>query len=169
MNEALLLTPEHLHVALNHVPLIGFGAAMIPLLYALILRNRTAYLLSFLMILLFGAAVFAVMETGEGAYARFQDGPLQTLLDDAGRDAMYTHLDAANFTVKFIHAEAALGLAGLLACWKFERALYPLGMLSLVLGLICIGLMVNTAAWGGYIRHPEFRPSPVSTNAVPTP
>ncbi len=47
-----MFTPEHLHVALNHVALIGFAVAIIPLLVALMRKDRGA-LLSALLIVLF--------------------------------------------------------------------------------------------------------------------
>ena len=33
-----LMTPEHLHAVLNHLPLLGIASACIPLLYGLIVN-----------------------------------------------------------------------------------------------------------------------------------
>ncbi len=44
-----LMTPEHLHAVLNHLPLLGVASACIPLLYGLIRKNNEGGILAGLM------------------------------------------------------------------------------------------------------------------------
>ena len=61
-----MFTPEHLHVALNHVALIGFAVAVIPLLIGLIRKDCGALLSGLLIVLICGLSIPVVMETGDG-------------------------------------------------------------------------------------------------------
>ncbi|MGA0334305.1 MAG: hypothetical protein ACO3NW_10155 [Kiritimatiellia bacterium] len=38
------MTPEHLHLALNHLPLLGAALSLIPILIGLLTRNRMTLL-----------------------------------------------------------------------------------------------------------------------------
>ena len=62
-----MFTPEHLHVALNHVALIGLSVAILPLMIGLIRKDRGALLSGLLIVLICGLSIPVVMETGEGA------------------------------------------------------------------------------------------------------
>ena len=51
------LEPEHLHVLLNHLPLVGLVVAVVVLVVALLLRNRPATILALALVgLLAGTA-----------------------------------------------------------------------------------------------------------------
>jgi len=56
------ITPEHLHVTVNHIPLIGLAFACVPLLFALIAKQRSVLWVGLIMVLLGGA------QEGHGEY-----------------------------------------------------------------------------------------------------
>lgn len=158
-----MLTPDHLHVLVNHLPIIGLIATLIPLLYALIRREKNTLLVSFLMCLIFGGSIAIVMDSGEEAEEDIEHGNrLSTMLDDAGRRWLHEHEERAEKGAIIAYVTAGIGLLGLLSLWKWTRAAFPIGILALLLCFASVAAMAWVSQAGGCIRHPEFRP--IETN-----
>jgi len=145
------MTPAHLHLVFNHLPILGTLFGILVLLAGLALRNpsvkRTA-----LGVLVMSAG-FAVMAsfTGEGAEEAVEGLP------GIGEALIGRHEDLAEM---FLFASLALGAVALLTfisdlfSWKITRALYVLVLAG------AAGTMVlawQTGSSGGEIRHPEIR------------
>ncbi|HQR06027.1 MAG TPA: hypothetical protein PLN21_04345 [Gemmatales bacterium] len=79
-----LMTPEHLHAMLNHLPLLGVASACIRLLYGLIRKNSEVVFVALLMVAIFGASAFFVMMSGNQAEARFEHSEYSSMLDASG-------------------------------------------------------------------------------------
>ena len=154
---SLLLTPEHVHVALNHIPLIGLAVACIPLLYGLIRRQRAALVAGMLVALLCSASAPIVTGTGEGAAERFTGDALAGVLDDAGMNWIGVHSARADKAVWLIYAVALVAAAGLVAMWKRPRLDAIAGVAVLLLCIVSTLAMIWVADAGGKIRHSEFR------------
>lgn len=153
-----VLTPAHLHVAVNHLPLIGLAATLIPLLYGLIRREMHTLRVGFLMCVLFGGATTLVMFSGEEADEDIEHGSkLGTLLDTSGRHWLHEHEERAEAVSWAAYATAALGLAGLLVQWKRPQFSRPFAALALVFCMVSVLGMIWVAQAGGRISHPEFR------------
>ena len=161
-----LFSPAHLHVALNHVPIIGLSVACLPVLIGIVFHSRGALASGLLAVILCVCTMPAVMQTGGGAYDAFMDGSIQPGLDDAGKTALRQHAHRANITAPLVYAAGILALLALLALIKFPSQAAWIGWAVLLGCTISIGLSVWTAEAGGWIRHPEFRPTSKST---PTP
>ena len=161
-----LFSPAHLHVALNHIPIIGLSVACLPVLIGIVFHSRGALASGLLAVILCAAMLPAVMQTGGAAYDAFMDGSIQPGLDEAGRTALRQHAHRADITAPLVYAAGILALLCLLALIKFPRQAAWIGWAVLLGCAISIGLSVWTAEAGGWIRHPEFRPAPKST---PTP
>ncbi|MFA6174936.1 MAG: hypothetical protein WC701_14835 [Kiritimatiellales bacterium] len=149
-----MFTPEHLHVALNHVALIGLSVAIIPLMIGLIRKDRGALLSGLLIVLICGLSIPVVMETGEGA-AGIQ-------LDSAAAAFLESHASRADIAAVFVYIALALAAAGLLIMRFAPSYQYKVAALVLAACIICTALLVWTAEAGGQIRHPEFRPAPAA-------
>ena len=109
------LTPEHLHVVLNHLPLIGLAASLLPLLYGLLRKKTEVVTIALCMCVLFGASTAAVMWTGEAAEDRFEKSTMAAPLDAAGKKWMDIHEDRAKIAAMAGYVAVAVGLASLLA------------------------------------------------------
>lgn len=153
-------TPEYLHVILNHIPLVGFMSAVIPLLYALIRREKHTLRIAFVMMVVFGLCMPVVMVTGLRAQQRFEQEALAAHLDDAGLAWIYEHEERAKKTAVAVYITTGVALAGLILGFKSFKLQYPAGVLCLICIIVCIALMAWTAEAGGKIRHTEFRPPP---------
>lgn len=160
-----LLTPEHLHVALNHLPLIGLAASLLPLLYGLFRKNTEVLIIALCMCVLFGGSTFAVMWTGETAEDRFEQTSMPVLLDAAGKKWMEIHEDRAKIAAVSGYLVAVIGLVSLvLGKWSTQYR-YLGGWVTCIALVTAITLMVWVADSGGQIRHPEFRSAVQSTNS----
>jgi peptidoglycan/LPS O-acetylase OafA/YrhL len=153
-----MFTPEHLHVALNHVALIGFAVAIIPLLVALFRKDRGALLSALLIVLLCGFSIPVVSETGDGAAERLITGEAGVQLDSAAGMFLHEHEERADVAATAVYITMGLAAAGLLVMRIKPQHQYKLAALVLIGCVVCTALLVWTAEAGGQIRHPEFRP-----------
>ena len=158
-----LLTPAHLHLALNHVPIIGLAVACLPVLVGILFHSRGALASGLLAVILCAGTMPFIMETGEEAQESFVDGSISPGMDVAGKAAFREHGHRAKFTAPVVYAAGILALVALLALIKFPRQAAWIGWAVLVGSTLSIALSVWTAEAGGRIRHPEFRPEPKST------
>jgi uncharacterized membrane protein len=147
-----IFTIVHLHLLLNHLPIIVPGVALV--LVALALRRRDDYLARVAMAILVAGAVTALPSylTGEGAEHAVRDLPGVT------RELIERHSDIA------LVAAIVLGVLGAFALWALWRYRRPAQLPRTVVGLTLAGtvvasaLMAYTGLLGGQIRHTEARP-----------
>jgi hypothetical protein len=154
---ASLFTPAHLHLALNHVPIIGLSVAALPLLIGILFKSRGALASGLLAVVLCVGTLPAIMETGEAAQESFVDGSIEPGMDQAGKAAFREHSGRAKFTAPVVYAAGLLALIALLTLIKFPREAGIIGWAVFIGILLSVGLSVWTAEAGGRIRHPEFR------------
>jgi uncharacterized membrane protein len=147
------MTAAHLHLAVNHVPVVLVPAAAVMLLYALLKKSVDLIkgaLALLIVSTMFGAAAFL---TGEPA----EDALMQ--IPEVSREAIEPHEELATF------AAGATTLAGILALivllkWQ-PGGVTPWTMIAtLVVALVAAGLLAWTAYLGGWINHPELRGDP---------
>ena len=158
-----MFTPEHLHVALNHVALIGLPVAIIPLTIALLRKDRGALLSGLLIVLLCGLSIPVVMETGDGTAERLVTGEAGVQLDSAAGIFLHEHEERADVASVFVYITMGIAAAGLLVMRIRPKHQYKFAALVLIGCVVCTALLVWTAEAGGQIRHPEFRPAATST------
>lgn len=147
----------HLHLALNHVPVLGT-----PFLLGFFLwswaRGQTVTLRFCLwLFVVLAAASIAIKFTGDFSAEALEKTPG---FDKALIERHEQSADQATTGVFFMGIAAAVALF-------FSRGGRPtpkwsLGLLA-ILALATFLLMVRTANFGGHIRHPEIRPAPAQT------
>jgi uncharacterized membrane protein len=146
-----MFTLVHLHLLLNHLPIIVTGLALALLAVALWRPNETLARTG--LVFLVGAAVSALPTylTGEGAEDAVRKLPGVT------KEIIERHSDIALYAALLV---GALGLVALYGLWKYRRpAPLPHGLvLGLFVGsIIGTGLMAYTGLLGGQVRHTEVR------------
>lgn len=159
-----LLTAEHLHILLNHLPIIGLPISAAALTMALLVKSRPAQLIALLLVLSTAASVWTVNATGESAYKR-----IRGLADDVGVDWLDTHQERAEKFAPLFYTLTILAAAALLAPRKWPRSATPLALATLVLTMGGAAASGWIALAGGQVRHPEFRsgPAPSSEESIP--
>lgn len=142
----------HLHLALNHVPVLGTPFLLGLLLWSWARRQAATLRLCLWLFVVLAAASIAIKFTGDFAAEKVGSA---TGFDKALIDRHEESADQATTGVFFMGVAAALALY----LSRLGRATpnWSLGLLSL-LALATCALMVRTANFGGHIRHPEIRP-----------
>lgn len=133
----------HLHLLLNHIPTVGFGAAVVLFVAGLMKKSGDLTQASFAAF--FVNALLAIPAYVSGNAAEF------ILRDQPGMSAsvLAAHQNAALLGFIFIQIT---GLVGWVALWRFQRWTIPA---LLGLSVATFALMARTANIGGAIRHPE--------------
>lgn len=150
----------HLHLLLNHVPVLGTAFAVLLLAYGAARHSADVTRASLGAFILFGLLGIVVYLTGEPAEEAVEHLP------GVSKSLIEAHEEAAFVAMLLL---AAFGLAALVALIRFRggRSI-PRGVVlsALLLSLIPAGAMAWTANLGGQIRHEEIRSgSPVPTAA----
>lgn len=150
----------HLHLLLNHLPVIGSVFGLLLLAVAAWRRSDELSKVSLGFLTLLGAASIVVYLTGEPAQDAVENLPG---FSEAIADR---HEDAALLATIITATLGALALAALFA---YRRRGVPrwLTTLALVCTLGSTGFMGYVANLGGQIRHTEIRPGSMSSGAGP--
>jgi len=162
-----LFTPAHLHIAINHVPIIGLAVSCLPVLIGILFHSRGALASGLLAVILCAGFMPAIMETGEAAQESFVDGSIDPGMDVAGKAAFREHSHRAKATAPVVYAAGILAAVSLLALIRFPRQAAWIGWAVLLGCALSVGLSVWTAEAGGRIRHAEFRPAEKSSTKQP--
>lgn len=152
-----MLNPEHLHLALNHVAFLGSGFAILPIAIGAYLRNRALWTTGLIMAIASGALMPLVMESGEGAYERYEDGPVASYLDEGAEEALEHHEHRAEAWGWVLLANAGVAaLATVLSFWN-QRIGRIAAFVSIATCLCALFVGTWIAQSGGEIRRPDFR------------
>lgn len=143
---------EHVHVLLNHFPVVGLAMAILALVLALIFHSRKTEIVALILVLVAAASAWPVNFTGQRAYKA-----VRGITDDNGTDWLDEHKERAEQVAPAFYAFALLAAAALLVPLRWPRAARPLVIATLALALFCEGAGGWIALAGGQIRHPEFR------------
>ncbi len=155
--------PIHLHLLVNHVPVMGTWFVLLLLLIAWIRRSEEITRLGLWLTVLLGAATAGVFLTGDPAAHA-----LRLRLGTALRPFVHAHDDAAGWamTVTIVTAVAAA-----VALFLGRRGAVPrfwLGI-TIALALFATAVVARAAYLGGLIRHDEIRGGTVSPSPSPGP
>ena len=133
----------HLHLLLNHIPTVGFAAAVILFVTGLMKKSRDLTQASYAA--LFLTALLAIPAYISGNAAEF------ILREEAGisTPVLAAHQSAAALGFVFIQLT---GVVAWVALWRFQRWTTPA---LLALSAATCALMARAATMGGGIRHPE--------------
>ena len=141
----------HIHLALNHVPVIGLLIALLLLAVATLRRSAELTRVSYALLVLLAATTVVVYLTGEPAEELVENLPgfSEALVEEHEEVALIATIGMG-----------VLGLVALVGLIRFRPpwiapAWYGRGVL--LLALLMGGVMVWTANLGGQIRHSEIR------------
>ena len=152
------LQPEHLHVMLNHFPIILTLLVPPILLAGLFFQQKPILAVGFSLALLGALTTPVVMQTGHSAHTRFEMGQIQPPLDEEGDIAAEMHEDMAEKAAPLLYFVGFGGIAGLLIL-RFRPAWAKGAALAVIVAAGVASIFtLQSAQLGGRIRHPEFRP-----------
>ena len=151
------MTPEHMHLAVNHIPAIGVACALLPILVGVVLSNKTSLIVGLVLAAVCGWTTTIVMETGEDAYERYEEGPVKPFLDQNVEKFLEIHEERAEIWSKVMYAAAILATISLaLTLWRFDIGRWA-SILVILTSLSSIGAGIWIAESGGKIRRVDLR------------
>jgi uncharacterized membrane protein len=147
------MNDAHLHMVVNHFPIIGtvFGFGI--LIVGLVLKNKTLQNTSYTLFIV--AAIFAAisMGTGEGAEELVEDMP------NIGKEIIHEHEELAEKLAVLLYVLGGLSLVGLYLNFKNHSKAKLLSFLILGIATAGLFLVQKVGTSGGEIRHTEIRPN----------
>lgn len=155
------MNTAHIHLLLNHLPVIGTVVAIALLAWALLRRNADLTRVSFAMFGVFAVFAVVVYLTGEPAEELVEHLP------GVSHDMIEAHEEAAFAATLLLGALGTVASGGL---FVFRRAAaIPLSFAAgvLALSLIPAGAMAWTANLGGQVRHSEIRADAAASAEYP--
>ena len=154
------MNDAHLHMVVNHFPIIGtiLGAGI--LLAGILFKNNTVKNVAYVLFVV--AAVFAAvsMATGEGAEEMVEDMPT------VGHDIIHEHEEIAEKLALSLYVLGVVSLFGLYANIKKISQAKLAAILTLVISVIAIYFAQLTGTTGGEIRHTEIRENATGAEAT---
>ncbi len=157
------MNDAHLHLIVNHVPILGTLFALVLGAYGAVRRQPTVVRAAFLALIVCGVGAFVAKETGEDAEEVVEE------IAGVNRRAIHEHEEAADLAT-WASLVLAVGALGVLVWRRREPEIGPIPIGIVLLGAaIVFGLMVRVGNLGGEIRHTEIRTGDEAGRAAPPP
>ena len=145
------MNDAHLHMVVNHFPIIGtiFGLGI--LIAGLILKNDVIKNVAYILFVV--AAIFAglSMATGEGAEEMVEDLP------NVGDQIIHIHEEMAEKLAIVLYVLGGISLIGLFLNFKKHAKATLVSYLIVLVAIIGVFLGKQTGTTGGEVRHTEIR------------
>ena len=149
------MNDAHLHMIVNHFPIIGtiFGLGI--LISGMILKNNSVKNTAYVLFIV--AAIFAAfsMGTGEGAEELVEDMPT------VGKQIIHEHEEMAEKLAVVLYVLGIISLGGLILSYLKNAKTTMLSYVALVVAVVGVFFAQQTGTTGGEIRHTEIRPNTI--------
>ena len=139
----------HLHLLLNHVPVMGTFIGLLLLLVAFVRKSEELKKVTLAFFVLIALVTIPVYFTGEPAEELIENIP------GISEAVIERHEDAAIFSLIAVEVVGLVALVGLLLFRRKKSVANLLATATLAFSLVAGGLMGWTANLGGQIRHTE--------------
>lgn len=145
------MNDAHLHLLVNHFPIIGtiFGLGI--LIVGIILKNYSVKNVAYTLFIIAAIFAFLSMNTGEGAEELVEDMP------NIGHQIIHEHEEIAEKLAIGLYILGIVSILGIYLNFKKHPKTKLLSFLALTIAMSCTVLAVITGTTGGKIRHTEIR------------
>jgi hypothetical protein len=150
----------HIHLMLNHIPLIGIGFTVLLFVIALIRNSKELINLSLIFTIIVALWAIPAYLTGEPAEEIVEELP------GISHNLIEEHEEMAEKAFIFMEIVGALALITLIVktySQKLGRWLMSITLIGLIVGG---GMIAWTANLGGRINHPEIRSKAVNNQSI---
>jgi DMSO reductase anchor subunit len=137
----------HIHLLLNHIPVIGLIGSILILVYGMVRRSAEVQRVALIAFVLVAVIAIPVYRTGEPAEEAVERLP------GVSHDRIEAHEEAAE---PAFYATLATGVIALAALFV-DRWKTLLARAVLIASIVAFALIARTANLGGEIRHQEIR------------
>lgn len=152
------MNDAHLHMVVNHFPIIGTILGLGILIAGIVLKNKSVQNTAYVLFIV--AAVFAAfsMGTGEGAEELVEDMP------SVGKEIIHEHEEMAEKLALVLYALGVISLAGLFLDYKNHSKAKLVSFVAVVVAGSGVFFAQQTGTTGGEIRHTEIRANTIQTS-----
>ncbi|WP_191963312.1 hypothetical protein [Flavobacterium luteum] len=149
------MNDAHLHLIVNHFPIIGTVFGLGILISGMILKNNSVKTVAYVLFIV--AAIFAAfsMGTGEGAEELVEDMP------NVGKQIIHDHEELAEGFAILLYVIGFMSLISIYLSIKKNALGKYSAIITLVLVSIAVFLAKEVGTSGGEIRHTEIRPKAI--------
>jgi uncharacterized membrane protein len=145
------MNQAHLHLMLNHLPILGTLFGLLVLAGGFLFKNNTVKKTALGLFVFSAVCAIPAYLTGEGAEEAVENLP------GVGENLMETHEDLANIFLWIVGALGLLSLATFYADFKEKKIAPTLYLITLVAALGTMAFAQRVGTSGGEIRHTEIR------------
>jgi uncharacterized membrane protein len=145
------MNDAHLHLLVNHFPIIGTILGLGILITGMFLKNNSVKNTAYILFIV--AAIFTAfsMGTGEGAEELVEDLP------SVGKQIIHEHEEIAEKFAIIIYLTGFLGLLSFYTSIKNHNLAKTFSFITLALSLLAVIFAKSVGTTGGEIRHTEIR------------
>ena len=155
------MNDAHLHMVVNHFPIIGTILGLGILIVGIILKNNsvknTAYAL-FIVAALFALASIA---TGDGAEELVEDMP------NIGKRIIHEHEEIAEKLAIVLYLLGTISILGIVLNLKNHSKAKFISFVAVIVAIVGAYLTILAGTSGGEIRHTEIRDDAITTKVIP--
>jgi uncharacterized membrane protein len=150
------MNDAHLHLVVNHFPIIGLILALGILVAGMILKNNSVKNTAYALFIV--SAIFAAfsMGTGEGAEEAVENMPT------VGKQIIHEHEEMAEKLALILYLLGVISIGGIYLNIKNHSKAKLVSFIALVVAIVGLYAAIQTGTTGGEVRHTEIR-----ANAVP--
>ncbi|MEO9257947.1 MAG: hypothetical protein ABI207_06170 [Crocinitomicaceae bacterium] len=148
----------HIHLLVNHMPIILPIVGVIILVTGLISKSEAVKRTAFMIFILGAISAIFAMNSGEGA----ED--IAEKLSGVTKKFIHTHEESAETFAILLYILGGLSLLGLWASFKQKSFSKIIIIITLVFAFVVLYFAKQTGTTGGEIRHTEIR----NENAIQT-
>jgi len=154
------MNDAHLHMVVNHFPIIGTILGLGILITGIILKNNSVKNTAYVLFIV--AAIFAAfsMGTGEGAEELVEDIP------SVGKQIIHEHEEMAEKLAIVLYVLGVISLGGLILSYMKNAKATLLSYLAVIVAIIGVFFAQQTGTTGGEVRHTEIRPNAVQASGT---
>ncbi len=148
----------HVHLMLNHIPVIGIGFAVLLLAVSIVRRNHELITVALVFVTLVSFWAIPAYLTGEPAEEVVEDLP------GVSEELIKEHEEQAEIAFILVEVAGGLALITLIARRYSDKLGQKLVIFTLLVLIVSGGLIGWTANLGGKIHHEEIRSGTISQN-----
>lgn len=145
------MNDAHLHLLVNHFPLLGTLIATGILIAGILVRNNVVKNCAYFLFIISAICAIIAMNTGEGAEELVEDLP------NIGHQIIHEHEEIAEKFAILMYILGGFSVLGLVANYKKHPKFKVLAIIIATLGLITFVIGTKVGTTGGEIRHTEIR------------
>lgn len=141
----------HIHLLLNHIPILGTLFGLIIFIFAVIRNNKTLLQTTLFTFIISAIVAFPVLQSGEEAEEIVEHSKEMKV----SHDVIHEHEEVAETAFWLLIALGAGSLLFLIFSWKSNTVAKIPSLVLLVLAAVVMYFMAKAGNTGGLIKHPE--------------